>query len=89
MNNDTTEEIRIINVHPTAEKHIIPLHYHIPCTSCKFDIAQLETDYLQELHIDYFQAKVMKKPITGLLLELYLQCNGAMLLDIFLNKLAA
>eukprot|EP00957_Ditylum_brightwellii_P038462 2907046-Ditylum_brightwellii.AAC.1 len=43
---------------------------------------------LQELHMCCLQAKLMNKPITGIFLELYLQCNGTTLLDKFLNKLA-
>eukprot|EP00957_Ditylum_brightwellii_P151863 11564173-Ditylum_brightwellii.AAC.1 len=76
------------DAHHVAKKNTIPLPYHIPCSSCESIIIKLELDCLQEPHMHCLQAK-LKKTITGLFLELYLQCNGAMLSTRFLEKLAA
>eukprot|EP00957_Ditylum_brightwellii_P052358 3971368-Ditylum_brightwellii.AAC.1 len=54
----------------------------------KFKRIQLELNCLQELHMLCIQAKLILNPITGLFLELYLQWNGAILSNRFLEKLA-
>jgi hypothetical protein len=89
MNKDNTGEIQTTNAHPMAKKYTIPLPYHIPCSSCESIIIQLELDCLEEMHMCCLQANLIKNPITGLLLELHLQCNGATLSDRFLDKLAS
>eukprot|EP00957_Ditylum_brightwellii_P145310 11067360-Ditylum_brightwellii.AAC.1 len=89
MNNDNTGEIQTTTAHPMAKQHTIPLPYHIPCSSCESIIIQLGLDCLQEIYMRCLQAKLIKNPITGLFLELYLQCNGATLSDRFLEKLAS
>jgi len=43
---------------------------------------------VEEIHCRCVQAKVEGEPITGLFLELVLQCNGAVLSDTFLEDLA-
>eukprot|EP00957_Ditylum_brightwellii_P151887 11566428-Ditylum_brightwellii.AAC.1 len=77
------------NAHPMEKKHAIPLPYHIPHSSCESIIIQLELDWIEEIHMHCLQAKLIKNPITGLFLELYLQCNGAALSDRFFKKLAS
>ena len=72
MNKDNTGEIQTTNAHYVAKKHTILLPYHIPCSSCESIIFQLELDYLEDVHICCLQAKLIKNPITGLFLELYL-----------------
>eukprot|EP00957_Ditylum_brightwellii_P202261 15329346-Ditylum_brightwellii.AAC.1 len=89
MNKDNAGEIQTTNAHHMAKKHTIPLSYHIACSSCELIIIQLELDCLEEIHMCCLQAKLTKNPITGLFLELYLQCNGALLSDRFLDKLAS
>jgi adenosylmethionine-8-amino-7-oxononanoate aminotransferase len=89
MNKDNTGEIQTTNDHPMAKKHTILLPYHIPCSSCKSIIIQLELDSLEELHMCCLQAKLFKSPITGFFLELHLQCNGATLSDRSLEKLVS
>eukprot|EP00957_Ditylum_brightwellii_P009312 704598-Ditylum_brightwellii.AAC.1 len=89
MNKDNTGEIQTINAHSMAKKRTIPLPHHIPCSSCESISIQLELECLQEIHMHYLQAKLIRNPITGLFLELYLQCNGSTLSDRFLEKLAS
>jgi hypothetical protein len=86
VNKDITQEIRTINVHLMAKKLNTPLPYHTPCTYCKSDIVQLETDCLQGLYMYCcLQAKLMNTPITAFFWSLCLQCKRATLLDSWLS----
>eukprot|EP00957_Ditylum_brightwellii_P039845 3016697-Ditylum_brightwellii.AAC.1 len=58
-----------------SQKHTVPLLFHIPCDSCEKIIEQLEQAYLKEVHRRCVQAKVDGATITGLFLELVIQCN--------------
>eukprot|EP00957_Ditylum_brightwellii_P061619 4675889-Ditylum_brightwellii.AAC.1 len=71
--------MQTVNVHHMTKKCTIPMPYHIQCSYCESNIIQLELDSLQELHMHCLQAKLINNPITGLFLELYLQCNRATL----------
>jgi len=77
----------------SAQQQTIALPYHIPCKRCEGmcckSILQLEEDCLKELHLRCLLASVAGKPYKGLLLELILAGNGALLSTRFLLKLAA
>ena len=88
INGDGTGEFMTNNANDLAKKHIIPLPYHIPCDQCKEKIHDLEKSCVEEIHRRCVQAKVEGHRITGLFLELVLQCNGAILSNSFLEDLA-
>ena len=85
-------EISTTHADDKAKKHTVPLPYHIPCNECsstgKSDLDDLEKNCLEEIHLRCLQAILIGCPIKCLFLELMLQCNGAILTDDFLVKLA-
>eukprot|EP00957_Ditylum_brightwellii_P102133 7785856-Ditylum_brightwellii.AAC.1 len=89
MNKDNTGEIQTTTANPIATKHTIMLSYHTPCSSCKSISSQLELDCIEQIHMHCLQAKLIKNLITGLFLELHLQCHEDTLSDRSLEKLAS